>query len=112
MKNLLFCLMILLVDRAIAKDQWLCTVDNNFVNANQIGVCGVGTDYQEGEARLKALSNSMSEFKAMCALSSDCRGHNVTVLPARSECVPKVEKYDTHDVVGFTCYRLIIYTIH
>lgn len=95
---------------ARAEDKWFCTDDQAMRSGNTLMICGVGTSYDEGDARKKALENSMNEFKTMCALSADCKGHKITVDPKRSTCFANPEKFHT-SFANFTCHRMFVFTI-
>lgn len=66
--------------------------------------CGVGTGSDENAARRDAFENAKTEFTALCELSDDCRGREVSVVPERTSC-------ETSADGGFKCYRLLIFNI-
>jgi hypothetical protein len=107
MNKLILFIILTIPYYAFAIDQWLCVDDGSMRNGTTLSICGVGTARTEGEAREKAFDQSISEFKTICSLSSDCRGHKINVDPKRSTCF-QTEK---HGFTVFTCHRLINYSI-
>jgi hypothetical protein len=117
MKKLRFTSLILIVSlfialesRATDKEQWFCTDDQAMKTGNTFVICGVGTYSTEGDARTKALNNAMNEFMTICELSSDCKGHKITVEPKRSSCFENTKKYHT-TFEQFTCHRMFLFTV-
>lgn len=99
----LIALTMQLIGSAFAGDAWLCTEassqrrDNNFIS------CGIGEASEESTARAKALQNAQVEFKSLCDLSTDCKGHVMTVWPERTSC--------THNSDGYVCHRMVRFTV-
>lgn len=110
MKTALLIILVVLIDRATAKEQWFCTDDQAMRQGNSLLICGVGTNATEGDARKGALENALNEFNSMCALSSDCKDHKISVEPKRSTCFENNKK-DHSKWDNFTCHRLIVFTI-
>ncbi len=97
-------------DMATTPDQWFCTDDQAQRSGNTFSICGVGTASVEGEARTAALHNAIHEFQVMCDLSSDCKGHKVSVEPKRSTC-QHTKLSDGYFAHAMTCYRLFVFSI-
>ena len=110
MKKLILIFILGLMSRAIAQDQWFCTDDQAKREGNALMICGVGTASTEGDARTKALINSVNEFQIMCNLSSDCKGRKFIVEPKRSTCLANPSKFHS-EFQNFTCHRLLVFTI-
>lgn len=92
------------------KQDWFCTDDQAMKTGNTYVICGVGTYSTEGDARTKALDNAMNEFMVICELSSDCKGHKISVEPKRSSCFENTKK-DHSRFENFTCHRMFLFTV-
>ena len=101
---------IALESRAIDKESWFCTDDQSMKTGNTFVICGVGTSDAEGGARTKALNNAMNEFRAICELSSDCKGKSINVEPKRSSCY-KASIYEKSSWNNVTCHRMFLFTV-
>jgi hypothetical protein len=112
MKTLITLILVFLAFKACAaEEKWFCTDDQAMKSGNTLMICGVGTAYDEGHARQRALENSMQEFQAMCNASADCRGHQISIEPKRSTCLESAKKW--HAMwENYTCHRLIVFTIN
>lgn len=66
--------------------------------------CGVGLGSDENAARRDAFKNAKTEFAALCRVSDDCEGREVTVSPERTSCEPQSGG-------GYKCYRLLVFNI-
>jgi hypothetical protein len=89
---------------------WLCTEESSQRQGNTVLSCGVAVGDDENEARSKAFDNARNEFKKVCDASSDCRGHETTVLPKRTSCDEITGKTALMDT-KYRCYRLLAFTI-
>jgi hypothetical protein len=87
---------------AFAAD-WLCGQEASQRRGSSILACGIGTGSDENEARSKAFDAAKTEFGKVCQSSDDCRGHEITVEPARTSCEMTDGK--------MTCHRLLTFTI-
>ena len=83
---------------------WLCTEAASQRSGDVIRSCGVGYGSDENGARRDAFDNARTEFSALCDVSDDCRGREVSVTPERTSCEPTVEG-------GYKCYRLLVFTL-
>lgn len=111
MNKLIMLLCIIMADRAISEERWFCTDDQAIRQGNVLSICGVGNSMDEGPARKEALNNAMDEFKSICSLSSDCRGHKINVEPKRSTCFEKKRVYAEYTNTQFVCHRMFVFTI-
>lgn len=93
----------LLGDSAAFGTDWICREAASVRNGNVLLVCGVGVAEKEQDARIEALRNATKEFKELCLQSDDCKNHESTVEPMRTDC----------EKVGGTykCYRAFSYQI-
>jgi len=82
---------------------WLCEEESSQRRGNTISACGIGVGRDENLARLMAFDNAKVEFSKVCGASDDCKGHRISVEPARTAC--------DRDGKNYKCYRLIIFTI-
>lgn len=71
----------------------LCENNETLREGNQILVCG------QGLTREAAMKDAKTEFQSICDASSDCMGHEVTLLPKRESCTKK------------GCERIVQFTI-
>lgn len=110
MKKIIFIYIIFKIFQAHAEDQWYCQDPQSGWQGNVISICGVASASSEGEARQKALNNAIYEFKTMCELSSDCKGHKVNIEPKRStsfeDTSPNITSFQRH-----VSHRLFVFTI-
>lgn len=96
-----------LLSQYVMADEWFCVEESGKRDGNTILACGIGDSLgDEGASRRRALDAAIQEFKTICELSSDCRGHEIIVEPKRTACgrdqkMPEIVK----------CYRLIQVTI-
>lgn len=95
--------LVCLVCSPLLATDWLCTEEASQRTGSLIRACGIGQGADENEARLKAFDAAKTEFGKVCEASDDCKGHQVSVEPARTAC----EKTPA----GVKCYRLIVFTI-
>ena len=107
MKKIIILYIIFRIIHANAEEQWFCKDDSASRNGNTLSICGVGTAPTEGDARERAFDYSIREFRATCAMSSDCKDHKVIVDPKRSTCIQKIVNYNT----VYICHRLFNFTI-
>lgn len=96
-------LLLLLLGSDLHADQWLCSEESSQRQNNVIFACGVGTGDDEDKARRSSFENAKNEFDQICNSSSDCKYHEVTVIPKRTSCEEKNGAYK--------CYRLIAYVL-
>ena len=88
---------------------WFCTDESSKRDGNLWTVCGIGEDQKESAARSEALENGIQEFKDLCRLSSDCKGHEFTVQPGRTECRPLSEAVPGQGPIR--CVRAVAFTV-
>lgn len=88
-----------LTSDAHAGDDWLCTTQASQRRSNAILACGVAIAKDEPEARAKAFQAAMEEFHRVCDSSVDCVGHEIQIMPQRTECEASGS--------GEKCYRLL-----
>ena len=98
-----FGLLLLAGGSAQAKDSWTCTEASSIRTGNAIHSCGVATNADEAAARAAAFANAKMEFDSICSASSDCRGHQVNLEPARTTCEPTDG--------GIQCRRMVLFHI-
>lgn len=110
MKRLIMLAILGLFSRAIAQDRWFCTDDQAKRDGSTLMICGVGTASTEGDARKKALINSVDEFQILCNISADCKGRKFIVEPKRSACLRNPDRFHS-SLENFTCHRLLVFTI-
>lgn len=96
-------LLVLLMSVANAADQWFCTEASSARSGNVVQACGLGLGTSESKARAEAFDNATEEFRRICELSSDCRGHRVSLTPKRTTCKRMLD--------GLKCYRMVEFTI-
>lgn len=77
-----------------------CAGDGSLRQGSVYSACGVGTAPTEGDARRIALNDAWREFQGFCQASYDCRGREISVEPARTECQAAG--------TGVTCRRLVL----
>lgn len=82
---------------------WVCHEQASMVRDTSILACGIGLALTESDAREKALAKAMEEFQSICKVSDNCAGHEVNVVPKRTEC----QATET----GFMCYRAVEFEI-
>lgn len=58
----------------------------------------------EGEARDRALSNALSEFKALCKLSTSCQDMKTEVEPKRVTCAIQDGWWKCYRMLEITAY--------
>lgn len=92
------------------KQDWFCTDDQAMKTGSTYVICGVGTYSTEGDARRIALENAVNEFKTICDLSSDCKGHKVSIEPKRSSCYNGTSADKTR-FENFSCHRMFLFTV-
>ena len=92
------------------KQDWFCTDDQAMKTGNTYVICGVGTYSTEGDARRISLENAVNEFKTICELSSDCKGHKISVEPKRSSCF-KSTSSDKSRFENISCHRMFLFTV-
>jgi hypothetical protein len=88
---------------------WFCTDESSRREGNTWTVCGIGEDEKEARSRSIALENATEEFKNLCKLSSDCRGHDYSLKPGRTECRHLEEGVPGHGLVR--CVRAVEFVV-
>lgn len=101
-KDILMGLLLMIGSQAQAEG-WFCTEESSTVIGSYIQTCGIGKGNDEADARSKAFDNAKIEFTKICGLSSNCKGHRMSVEPMRTTCSLKDGWY--------TCHRMLMFNI-
>lgn len=102
---------LLLVDLATA-DEWLCKREASQMEGDAVKACGIGYGINEAEARRRAFYAAQLEFWRLCHISSNCKGHDVSVEPGRLECVERaLPATSLENYKKWTCHRLLTFTV-
>lgn len=102
MKKLMMFLV--LISSPVMADDWVChTQASVAMGPNAMLACGMADASTESQARLKAYTAALTEFRQVCDASDECKGRAIETKPARTEC----SSYEG----GFRCYRAVSVTI-
>lgn len=69
------------------KSNWTCTRSSIEKNFPEYMACGVAEGGDENVARAAAFENAKAEFVRVCENDDTCRGHSITIMPERTDCL-------------------------
>jgi hypothetical protein len=102
-------MILLLLTTDLQAQDWLCSEEASIRQGSATLVCGMAVAPTEAQARAIALNNAKIEFSALCTGSSDCVGHYYNMVPKRTQCEEKGNKYKCARLVEYTIGEKIVY---